>query len=234
MILAGNQPYFLPYLGFWQLIHLSDLFLLADDYDFIRHGWVNRNRILLGGKPQQFRIEIAHGAPSRLIIDKQIAMKPQWREDKIQTVAMAYHNAPYLAEGYALTERILNYPERNLALFLEHSIREVCAYLGITTPFCHSSDLTGNSRFKREERIYDFCHRLGADTYVNLPGGQAIYDFGEFARHGIKLRFIQPNLRPYPQFGGPFVERLSILDAIMFNSREQLHEMLDDYTFIDG
>lgn len=234
MILAGNQPYFLPYLGYWQLIHLSDLFLLADDYDFIRHGWVNRNRILMNGEPKYLRVEIGHGGPSRWICDKQIVMKPAWRDNKIRTLAMAYHKAPFFTEGYALAERILCYPERNLALFLEHSIREVCAYLGITTPFRHSSDLPGNSRFKREERVYDFCHRLGADTYVNLPGGQALYDYGEFARQGIRLRFLQPVLRPYPQFGGPFVERLSILDAIMFNSREQLHEMLDDYTFIDG
>ena len=234
MILAGNQPYFLPYLGYWQLIHLADLFLLADDYDYIRHKWINRNRILLAGQPYNLRVEVAHNPSSRLIMDKQIAMKPYWLEDKLQTVKKAYYKAPFLTEGYALAERILTYPERNLALFLEHSIREVCAYLGITTPFCHSSDLPGNSRFKCEERIYDFCDRLGADTYVNLPGGQALYDFGEFARRGIRLRFIQPILKPYPQFGAPFVERLSILDAIMFNSREQLHEMLDDYTFIDG
>ncbi len=234
MTLAGNQPYFLPYLGFWQLIHLSDLFLLADDYDFIRHSWINRNRILVNGQVQYFRVEIARGGPSRLIRDKQVALTPYLCRDKLKTVAMAYHKAPYLAEGYALAERILTCPERNLALFLEYSIREVCAYLGITTPIKHSSDLTGNSCFKREERIYDFCHRLGADTYVNLPGGQALYDREEFARRGIRLCFIQPELKPYPQSGGPFVERLSILDAIMFNSREQLHEMLDDYTFIDG
>ena len=234
MILAGNQPYLLPYLGYWQLINLSDLFLLADDYDFTRHSWINRNNILLDGKPHLFRVEVSHSAPSRWIRDKQIVMNPRELNDKIRTLEMAYHKAPFFAEGISLAERILTCPERNLALFLEHSIREVCAYLGITTPFCHSSDLPGNSRFKREDRIYDFCDRLGADTYVNLPGGQALYDFGEFARRGIRLRFIQPVLKPYPQFGGPFVERLSILDAIMFNSREQLHEMLDDYTFIDG
>lgn len=234
MILAGNQPYFLPYLGFWQLIHLADLFLLADDYDFIRHKWVNRNRILLNGQPHYLRLEVRSNKESRLISNKQLVGNPYALSDKLRTLELAYRKAPCFADGYALAERILTWPERNLALFLEHSIREVCAYLGITTPFCHSSDLPGNSRFKREERIYDFCHRLGADTYVNLPGGQALYDYGEFARRGIRLRFIQPELKPYPQFGGPFVERLSILDAIMFNSREQLHEMLDDYTFIDG
>ena len=234
MTLSGNQPYFLPYLGYWQLIHAADRFLIADDYDYIKAGWVNRNRILLSGEPRFFRVETVEHIPSRLIMDKRVAMKPAWRKDKLRTLEMAYHKAPCFEAGYALAERILTCPERNLSLFLENSIREVCAYLGITTPMTHSSELAGNSLFKREERIYDFCARLGADTYINLPGGQKLYDYAEFARHGIRLRFIQPRLTPYKQFGSTFVERLSILDAIMFNPPDALHAMLDDFTWIDG
>ena len=234
MTLSGNQPYLLPYLGYWQLIHAADRFLIADDYDFIKAGWVNRNRILLNGAPYYLRVEMVEHTPSRLIMDKRVAMKPAWLNDKLRTLEMAYHRAPFFAQGYALAERILTYPERNLALFLEHSIQEVCAYLGITTPISRSSELTGNSRFRREERIYDFCARLGADTYINLPGGQKLYDYGAFAAHGIRLRFIQPILKPYKQFGDRFVERLSILDAIMFNPPDALHAMLDDFAWIDG
>ena len=234
MTLSGNQPYLLPYLGYWQLIHAADRFLIADDYDFIKAGWVNRNRILLNGAPYYLRVEMVEHTPSRLIMDKRVAMKPAWLNDKLRTLEMAYHRAPFFAQGYALAERILTNPERNLSLFLEHSIREVCAYLGITTPISRSSELTGNSRFRREERIYDFCARLGADTYINLPGGQKLYDYGAFAAHGIRLRFIQPILKPYKQFGDRFVERLSILDAIMFNPPDALHAMLDDFAWIDG
>lgn len=234
MTLSGNQPYLLPYLGYWQLIHAADRFLIADDYDFIKAGWVNRNRILLNGAPYYLRVEMVEHTPSRLIMDKRVAMKPAWLNDKLRTLEMAYHRAPFFAQGYALAERILTYPERNLALFLEHSIREVCAYLGITTPISRSSELMGNSRFRREERIYDFCARLGAETYINLPGGQKLYDYGAFAAHGIRLRFIQPILKPYKQFGDRFVERLSILDAIMFNPPDALHAMLDDFAWIDG
>ena len=234
MTLSGNQPYFLPYLGYWQLIHAADHFLVADDYAYIKAGWVNRNRILINGKPHFFRVEMVEHTPSRLIMDKQVAMKPAWLKDKLRTLEMAYHRAPFFKEGYALAERILTCPERNLSPFLEHSIREVCAYLGITTPISRSSGLPGNCLLKREERIYDFCRRLGADTYINLPGGQKLYDYQEFARHGIRLRFIQPQLKPYRQFGDSFVERLSILDAIMFNSPDALHAMLDDFAWIDG
>lgn len=234
MTLAGNQPYLFPYLGYWQLIHAADRFLIADDYDFIRHGWVNRNRILVNGRVQFFRVEVRRGGHSRLILDKRVALTPEHLSNKLRTLEMAYHKAPFFAGGYALAENVLTYPEDNLALFLEHGIREVCAYMGIETPLGRSSDLPGNNRFKREERIYDFCARLGADTYINAPGGQKLYSFEEFARRGIRLRFLQSKLPLYPQSGGPFVERLSILDAIMFNSPEALHAMLDEYTFIDG
>lgn len=234
MTLAANQPYLLPYLAYWQLIRCADLFLLADDYDYIRSGWVNRNRILIGGKPEYLRMEVRSNKESRLILDRQLIRNPRAVENKLRTLEMAYHKAPCFADGYALAERILCWPEQNLARFLEHSIREVCDYLDIHTPIGRTSDLPGNSRFKREFRVYDFCHRLGADTYVNAIGGQGLYYFEDFARQGIRLRFLKSGLPAYRQSGGPFVERLSILDAIMFNTRGQLQEMLADYSFIDG
>ena len=94
------------------------------------------------------------------------------------------------------------------------------------------SELEGNDSFKREERIYDMCHRLGADTYVNPIGGKELYDGGEFEKQGIKLRFINTDEIVYKQFGDSFVEKLSIIDMIMFNSREEIRDMLDKYTLI--
>ena len=82
--------------------------------------------------------------------------------------------------------------------------------------------------------MYDFCHRLNADTFINPIGGTALYCGQDFAREGIRLQFLKGRHTPYPQFGQPFVDSLSILDAMMFLSREQLHERLDDYDLIDG
>ena len=144
----------------------------------------------------------------------------------------AYRKAPFFENGYTLAERILAYPESNLSLFLENSIKEVCSYLGITTPLERTSDLEGNALFKREGRMYDACRRKGADTCINAIGGIALYDKDEFASHGITLKFLKSGLPEYKQFGEPFVERLSILDAIMFNSPEELQVMLEDYTLI--
>lgn len=232
MILAGNQPYFLPYLAWWQLIKASDLFLISDDYNFIRGGWICRNRILVEGKPFFFRIEVKKRSSYKLI--KNMEIIPLKIGKKLKTLEFAYHKAPYFNNGMSLAERILRYPETNLADFLENSIKEVCSFLNITTPLKRSSELVGNAMYKREERIYDACGRMGADTYINAIGGMKLYDTAGFRNHGITLKFLKSGLPEYKQFGKPFVERLSILDAIMFNSTETLQTMLDDYTLIDG
>ena len=233
MTISSNQPYYFPYIAYWQMIGASDLFLVGDDFAYMKHGWIARNRILVGGGPQYFRVEVDHKSSFRLISDT--LLSPSMNvSDKLKTVEMAYHEAPYFGDVFPLFERVLCNPERRLVPFLEYSIKEVCDYLGITTPFGRTSDYPGNSALKREERIYDLCVRTGADRYINLPGGSALYHAEDFAKHGIELRFIRSRLTPYRQWGGPFVERLSILDAMMFNSREQLHAMLDDYDLVDG
>ena len=221
MTLSANQPYFLPYFPYWQLIAASDIFLIGDDYAFIRHGWIERNWIMVGDRPAFFRLELQHKSSFRLI--KDIPLVPYSSKEKLGTVERAYHRAPFFDGGYALLERILSCEDRLLADFLEHSIREVCAYLGIDTRILRTSSLEGNRRFRREERIYDFCHRLGATRYVNAIGGQALYDPEDFRRQGLELRFIQSEA-PLPP--------LSILHHIMYNSPEDLHRMLGQYRLL--
>lgn len=224
MTLAANQPYFLPYFPYWQLIHAADRFLVADDYAFIRHGWVTRNRIRMGEREIYLMVELEGMSRNKLITELQLM--PVQVQKKLKTLESAYHKAPFFQEGYALAERILTCPERNLALFLEASIRETAAYLGIETPIGRTSQLEGNALYKREERVYDLCHRLGAAHYINPIGGQALYSFEEFRRQGIRLSF----LNSHAEEAGT----LSVLDAIMNHSRDQLHAMLDQYTLIDG
>ena len=230
MTISANQPYFLAYFPYWQLIHAADVFLISDDYAYIKKGWVNRNRIEVNGQIQYFRIEIAKASVHRLISDT-LTMPVDVRK-KLQTLYLAYHKAPHFEEGYRLMERILSYDDRRLSHFLTHSIREVCDYLGITTTLAHTSQLEGNSLLRREERIYDFCHRLGADHYINAIGGQKLYKREEFAKRGITLSFIHSEAGGYPRGGRPPMTDLSVVDAIMHLSREELHRRLDLYTLI--
>ena len=231
MVLAAHQPYFIPYLAYWQMIGAVDHFLIADDYAFMKQGWINRNRILINGKPNYFRIEVNGQSSYRFINETELL--PISVEDKMKTVYMAYHKAPFYAEGSRLMEEILSFPELNLSKFLSNSIFRICDYLGISTAISYTSEIPGNSSLHLEQRIYDFCKAHGADVYVNAVGGQELYHFDEFRQHGIKLRFIDSAHPEYKQFGNEFVGHLSILDAIMFNSKEELQWMLKQYTFID-
>lgn len=230
MIIAANQPYFLPYISYWQLINAADVFFIGDNYAYIKRGWINRNRILYNGAPELFGIEVLHASSFSLISELSIAKIN--KRKKMNKLYEAYHKAPYYETGARLMEKILDSPEENLSEFLISSIKTICDYLEIKTPIRKMSELEGNDSFKREERIYDMCHRFGADTYVNPIGGKELYDGGEFEKQGIKLRFINTDEIVYKQFGDSFVEKLSIIDVIMFNSREEIRDMLDKYTLI--
>ena len=230
MRIGANQPYFLPYISYWQLINASDVFYIGDNYAYIKRGWINRNRILYHGSPEYFGIEVSKASSFSLCNELQIAEIN--KRKKMNMLYEAYHKAPYYEIGVRLAEEILDCREKTLSEFLLSSIRTICRYLDIDTPIRRMSELEGNEVFKREERIYDMCHRLSADTYLNPIGGRKLYDVKEFEKQGIKLRFINTGDVAYKQFGDVFVEKLSILDIIMFNPKDRIREMLERYELI--
>lgn len=231
MIMGSNQPYFIPYIGYWQLINSVDVFVIEDDYNYIKRGWVNRNQILENGKGNFFNIELSHASQNSKINELFLSdtFQPQ---KKLQRLQAAYKKAPFFEDGYALMRQILEYDNINLADFLEHCIRCICDYLGIHTKLIRSSSIPNNSTLKREYRIYDQCKFVGADTYINAIGGQKLYSYQEFRNEGIKLGFIKTGDIQYKQFGPDFIPYLSIIDVIMFNSREAIKDILQQYTIL--
>ncbi len=230
MILAVNQPYFLPYIGYWQLINAADLFLIGDDYQYRKRSWINRNRIMVRGKAVWFCVEKKNTGSMQMC--NEMYMSSINRTKKLHLLYDAYHRAPHYEEGLRLIEEILDCDEIVLSEYLLHSIRTVCTYLGINTPIGRTSDYPGNSSYKREYRIYDMCHRIGADTYINPVGGMQLYDFADFRKQGITLKFLKADEITYRQFDNIFLPNLSILDIIMFNSREEIISMLDRFSLI--
>lgn len=229
MVIGGNQPYFIPYIGYWQLINAVDVFVIADDYNYIERGWINRNKILENGKATFFNIEIDHASSNKPINGLQLSDRFNPAE-KIARLRFAYKKAPNFQEGIALMEQVLSFEDKNLAAFLEHSIRCISDYLGVQTQFIRSSDVPNNCALKREYRIYDFCKYVGANTCINAIGGKELYTFEQFREQGIKLGFIHCGNICYKQFSNEFLPSLSIIDVIMFNSKEQICQMLNQYT----
>ncbi len=231
MILGGNQPYFFPYLGYWQLIKAVDIFIISDDYQYIEGGWINRNRILQNGKPMFYNIEIEHASSNKKINELYISEKfcPQ---KKLLQLEYAYRKAPYFGEGYKLVKSLITNQEHNLAMFLEKIIIGICEYLEIKTKLIRSSDIPHDCHLKREQRIYEQCRYVGADTYINAIGGVKLYSFEQFRKQNISLGFLKMLDIPYKQFWYDYVPNLSIIDIIMFNSLEEIKSMLGEYDLV--
>jgi hypothetical protein len=227
--LAIMQPYFFPYLGYWQLISAADTFVIYDDVNYIKGGWVNRNRILVNQHEYMLTLPLDHASPNKLI--NEIALSGE-RERLIKTVAMAYRKAPHFAATMPLIEDILRNPADNLALLLEYSIRRLCDFIGIGTEILVSSKIDKTNQLCGQGRVLNVCARLGAKQYINSVGGKALYDGAVFREHGIVLSFLEAMPFAYEQFGGLSLPSLSIIDVLMFNSRDQVKEFLGQYELV--
>lgn len=230
MILGANQPYFLPYLGYFQLINAVDKFVLSDDFQYKKHGWINRNRILSNGKIIYTYIPVAHSSENKNI-DELMCVKDC--SERIRSIENAYRKAPLFNIVFPIYLQIINYPDRRLNHFLFNSLKTVCNYIGIFTPIILNSENNVHTTLRGEKRVIDMCKIYNVDTYINAIGGQELYSRENFANEGITLKFIKPELRPYKQIRTQeFVPALSILDVMMNVPRDEIRDMLNDYTLI--
>jgi hypothetical protein len=225
--LAIMQPYFLPYIGYFQLLRAVDVFVVYDDVQFMKGGWIERNRMLVNGAPHWFRLTLEK-ASHKLDINRRFFAEDIDSQKKalLYKVHCAYAKAPHCAESMALLEEILAGDERNVAAMLARSLRILCRHLAIDTELRLSSEMVKNAGLTGEARVIDMVQQQGAGHYVNAAGGQALYDRENFAHHGIRLSFLQSRPIAYRQYGHDFVPWLSILDVLMFNSVEQTREFL--------
>lgn len=232
---AMMQPYLFPYLGYFQLIAASDHFVLGDDLQYVKASWINRNRILVSGQAALITFPLRKGAQSERINQRWLCDGFEQEANKIlRTLTLAYGRAPYQAETLPLITEILLNPERNLARFIEHSIRRLCDHLQIETPISLGSEMGLPERMDKQERVVRITQRLGAERYLNPIGGLDLYCPSYFDAHGLQLRFLRMDDLTYPQFGKPFVPALSIIDVLMFNGRDATHALLGRHSLIEG
>lgn len=223
------QPYLFPYLGYFQLIRAVDAFVIYDDVNFIKGGWINRNFILAQGDKQLITLPLQGASPNLLINQVTVG----GRQNKlVETIRHTYSKAPRFDSVFPMLEDILMQQEKNLARFLENQLRQICAYLGLKPVWHISSTLKKDNDQRGQEKVLDICKELGASQYINVPGGKALYDKDAFADKGLQLSFIQPKTVPYRQFGKGFVPNLSIIDVMMFNDQEQCLKLLKEFELV--
>lgn len=229
MTIGIMQPYFMPYIGYWQLLAAVDCYVVFDDVNYIKRGWVCRNDILLNGEKHMFSISLNGASQNKLF--NEITILDDFRKF-FRTIENAYKKAPFYQSVLPLLQDITNCPDRTLGAFMLHSFQVVLDYLGIHTELLLSSSLQKDNTLRGKDKVMQICHLLGADTYYNAIGGQALYDKDEFHQNGLNLYFLQTADIVYPQFRNTFVSNLSFIDVLMFNSPEQIRQLLTQYTLI--
>lgn len=223
---AIMQPYFLPYIGYFQLVAAADEFIVYDDIQYTKKGWINRNRYLCEGRDRLFTLPVQQGPSLADVRERSLAAGFD-RPALLNRLREAYRQAPHFDETFPLVESVVRRGEGNLFAYIFGSIRDVCGHLGLATRLTVSSTLGVDRALAGAGRVIALCRRAGADTYINPIGGRELYAAAEFARHGIALRFLRSGDVRYPQFGAGFVPALSIVDVLMFNGREGTRRLVD-------
>ena len=227
------QPYFLPYLGYWQLIAAVDEFVVYDNIEFTKKGWFNRNRILQDDHDRLFTVPIKKDSDYLPVASRALADDAKKENARtLRIIQATYKKAPFFEEAYPLIERCFTYEESNLFHYIYNAIHEVCAFLEIGTTITVSSIIPIDHALKAEQKVLAICEALNAQMYINSIGGTELYNKREFQSHRLELRFLKPELREYSQFGKPFVPGLSILDILMFNDKQTIQKMLTEYELV--
>jgi hypothetical protein len=232
--LAIMQPYLFPYIGYYQLMHAVDRFVVADDLTFIKQGWINRNRLLVNGAPAFFTVPLKRHPATALIKDVEIddGQGKRWRATLLKTLENFYRRAPSFDGVYPLVERVVRGPFTTIADMARASLREVCDYLGVDVSIVESSSVYGNAHLRGQDRVIDTCRVEQAGDYVNAIGGEVLYSREAFLAHGIRLHFVHTGAIEYPQFKTLFVPSLSVIDLLMFNSLPDAKELLNRYELV--
>jgi hypothetical protein len=229
--LGVMQPYFLPYIGYWQLLAAVDRFVVYDNIEYTKKGWINRNRFLRNGTDAFFTVPLKKGSDSLTVVERTLAddFEPA---ALLNPLAAAYRKAPFFRTVFPVIEQVVAAAPRNLFAYLHHGLTVMAGHLGIQTPILVSSTVAIDHTLKAERKVLAFCEALGASRYLNSIGGRELYSTQAFAERGINLRFLQPRAVTYPQLGDPFVPALSIVDVLMFNSADAVRDMLGAYDLV--
>lgn len=226
---AVMQPYFFPYLGYFQLIKAVDHFVFYDDVHFISNGWVNRNRVLINGEPKYFTIPCRKASQNKLINEIDHALNEKKRKKLLRQIKFSYGKAPFFENVFPIVKGILNSKYDKIYMLAAESVIQCCKYLNISADFKFSSQQYDNINLDRADRLIDITKKEHAEVYINAVGGTELYEKDYFKAQGIELYFLNPSSPEYNQFSESFVPNLSIIDVMMFNAPDKISGYLENY-----
>lgn len=230
---AIMQPYWFPYIGYFQLIAAVDTFVVYDNIEYTKKGWINRNRILAGGEAVFITVPLKKDSDFLKVDERYLS--ETYPKDKVKLLARikeSYRKAPQFEQVFPIIESVLNQSEGNLFDYIYRSIRAVCDHLEIKTKIVVSSTIDIDHHLKGQDKVIAIAKAVSVTEYINPIGGVELYDKQVFADNGLSLRFIKSNPIAYRQFDNDFLPWLSVIDVMMFNPKSQVQSMLSDVTFL--
>lgn len=234
MKVAIMQPYIFPYLGYFQLISAVDTFVFYDDVNFKKKSFINRNSILVNGHAYTFTIPCRNVSQNKLIKDIQLDFTDKEFEKFFKTLSISYSKAPYFEDVLIILKRCFsNLNNNSISSLAINCIKNISDYLMINVNWKISSEHHSEIKLeKKEDRLIAITKREDATNYINLIGGMELYDKDYFKANGINLFFIKQNAIEYRQNTANFIPSLSIIDVLMFNSKEEINKMLQEYILL--
>lgn len=229
------QPYLFPYIGYFQMLNVAEYFVIADDVQYIKKGWINRNRILYNDEVHMITIPVIRESTSLNIKERHFVNDPIKKQKILNFIYHAYCKAPHFEDCYELIERVYKFSNNNIAGFLFNSLKEISLYLDLKTTLLMESEMNLPAELDYQESIIYVCKKLKAERYINSIGGMELYSSEKFKENDITLKFIKTRESlKYKQFNDKFVPNLSIIDVMMFNSQVEIRQLLTEYDLIDG
>ena len=256
MKLAIMQPYFLPYIGYFQAIDAVDKYILYSNVNFSKRSWMNRNRVLIkNSNTNIITAPLISQSSDALINSIKIGNDVDWKKTLLKTIFLNYKGAMYFEETYPFLENIFENSFEYLYQLNGYLIESICNFIGIDTTieynninkydeledklleidegnYSHFEYMEKTKPDKKFARILEICKYENASIYVNAIGGQNLYSKDEFSKYGIDLKFIRMQDFQYPQFSQKFEPNLSIVDVLLHNGSEGTNQLIKKYTFI--
>jgi len=230
MKIAIMQPYFFPCIGYFSLIKNTDYFVFFDTPQYIRKGWINRNRVLCDKGADYITVPVEKSKRETPINQVHINYREPWREKILGRLSYYKNKAPHFNEVYNMVRELIYNNYEDISSLAIDSIKETCNYIGLDlkSNICSNMHLPEMVINEPDEWALNITKHLGYDTYINPEGGKTFFNPEKYEKNNIELLFLIQNVKPYFQGKVEFQERLSIIDVMMFCDKEEIIQMMDD------
>lgn len=230
MIAAIMQPYFFPYIGYFQLMHAVDVFVVYDDVQYMKGGWINRNRISTNGRPQWLTLPIVKASLVDTINRRHYVLDSYGKAAIKRRLSVSYRDAPCKDAVLPFLTDMIDFSESNVAIYNTHLLSKIAQSLDIDCRIVASSALQKPPESKGQERVIDICRQVGANVYINPIGGRELYNATTFAGADIDLSFLQTSVPPVRVADGD--THLSIIDTLLNRGIDGTRALLDDFQLV--